>query len=222
MAKPNLTFASSSLSMTGPNAPIGSLTPTPFTAIGKTIFGTDNNDLTVGGAGRDYLYGNDGNDILSGGAGNDLLFGGAGSDILYGGTGADFLSGGTGADTFVYRNVGESGLTTATADTISGFQSSDRIDVPDWMADRARTTTITTPNYDSLEDAVRITQNGFWGDRAGLPDAIYTQAVLYYNPDLQTGYLLMDLDCNGYTDTGVIITGLTGSLPANYLDTLLV
>lgn len=226
MATPNQTFGTSAPStmtgIIGPSTTVASKTPVVYTPFSKTTYGTNNNDVLTGGLSADTIYGFDGHDLVFGGANNDRLFGGAGNDTLNGGTGADFLSGGAGADVFVYGNVGESGLTTATADTISGIDKLDHIDVPNWMADHAHTTIVTNPSYDSLEEVVRISQNGFWNDRAGLPDATSYQAVMYYNPTQETGYLLMDMDCNGYMDTGIIITGLSGSLPANYLDTLLV
>ena len=243
MATPNQNFGTSAPStltgIIGPSTTVASMTPVVYTPFSKTTYGTNNNDvltgglsidaiygfdghdLIFGGASNDHLFGGAGNDTLNGGAGNDVLNGGTGNDTLNGGTGADFLSGGPGADVFVYTNVGESGLTTATADTISGIDALDHIDVPDWMADHAHTF-IVTNLYDSLEQVVRISQNGFWNDRVGMPDATSYQAVMYYNPTQQTGYLLMDMDCNGYMDTGIIITGLSGQLPENYLDTLLV
>ncbi|RDJ23335.1 tandem-95 repeat protein [Bosea caraganae] len=70
-------------------------------------YGTDQWDVTNGGAGADVVYamsGDDivraggGNDVLYGDGGNDLLFGAAGNDQLIGGSGNDFLSGGEGAD----------------------------------------------------------------------------------------------------------------------------
>jgi len=71
---------------------------------------TEQSDLIVGGAGKDFdggdgndfLYGGDGSDFLNGGgAGNDFLDGGAGADTLMGGAGEDTLSGGPGEDTLV-------------------------------------------------------------------------------------------------------------------------
>ncbi len=48
-----------------------------------------NNNLLVGGAGKDTLYGGGGRDYLIGGRGNDTLDGGKDNDILIGGEGFD-------------------------------------------------------------------------------------------------------------------------------------
>ncbi|NBN93775.1 MAG: hypothetical protein EBV35_08110, partial [Betaproteobacteria bacterium] len=69
-----------------------------------------------------------------GGAGSDTLSGGAGNDTLTGGAGADSLDGGDGADTFVYTAstipVGGAGdLTANVVDVISGFSTSDAINL---------------------------------------------------------------------------------------------
>lgn len=47
---------------------------------GETVNGSDQDDILVGGGGRDRLWGGDGDDILTDGLGRDTLFGGAGSD----------------------------------------------------------------------------------------------------------------------------------------------
>ena len=77
-------------------------------------------DTVIGGAGNDTIAGNDGNDSINGGAGNDVLYGNNGNDTLNGGTGADTMTGGAGADTFVI-GLTDSGITLATADTITDF-----------------------------------------------------------------------------------------------------
>jgi Ca2+-binding RTX toxin-like protein len=72
----------------------------PVTVVtpGSELWGTDGNDLILGGPSRDELYGDVGADTLVGGGGNDRLDGGGGSDILYGGAGYDLLTGGQGRD----------------------------------------------------------------------------------------------------------------------------
>lgn len=47
---------------------------------GKTLFGTELDDLLFGSAGNDKIYGRGGNDLISGGLGNDYIDGGAGID----------------------------------------------------------------------------------------------------------------------------------------------
>ena len=56
--------------------------------------GTEDDNLLIGGAGRDRLDGGGGGDDLDGGAGDDSLFGGDGNDWLTGGAGNDSLNGG--------------------------------------------------------------------------------------------------------------------------------
>lgn len=72
-----------------------------------SVFGTDGDDLLVGGRGDDRLYGNGGDDLIDaahgddqlfGNKGNDTLSGGSGDDQLYGGDHDDVLSGGSGND----------------------------------------------------------------------------------------------------------------------------
>jgi Ca2+-binding RTX toxin-like protein len=72
--------------------------------------------------GNDKLVGTDKNDTLSALAGNDTLIGGVGADIL---------TGGQGADIFRFNSATETGVTSATRDTIIDFNSSegDKIDV---------------------------------------------------------------------------------------------
>lgn len=121
------------------------------------IDGGDGGDTLVGGAGNDTINGGDGDDhlvaanygaagvndtcddILNGGNGNDfldangygndILLGGDGADTIYGGNGKDILTGGNGADIFVFGDASESGLTNATRDEITDFQSDDLIDL---------------------------------------------------------------------------------------------
>lgn len=67
------------------------------------IDGKDGDDTLVGGTGQDALTGGAGNDLLEGGAGNDSLAGWSGNDTLIGGAGDDHLSGQDGRDTYVFR-----------------------------------------------------------------------------------------------------------------------
>ncbi|MEM8849645.1 MAG: calcium-binding protein [Pseudomonadota bacterium] len=81
---------------------------------GRTIDGSDENELIIGtfggdtiagNGGNDQIFGLFGNDALSGGDGDDKVFGGAGHDTVEGGNGEDTLSGGSGDD----RVVGNKG-----------------------------------------------------------------------------------------------------------------
>lgn len=84
----------------------GTLATTDFTTAGTTI--------TSNGA-------------IVGTALDDTLTGGAGNDTITGAAGADTMTGGTGADTFAYGSLAtvsaQTGITLATADTITGFVS---------------------------------------------------------------------------------------------------
>ena len=67
-------------------------------AIGRTIIGTDNQEVLNGTAFDDIIFARGGEDIVSGRAGNDRLNGEADADIMFGGTGNDRVIGGTGND----------------------------------------------------------------------------------------------------------------------------
>jgi T1SS-143 domain-containing protein len=58
--------------------------------------------------------------VLAGGAGSDYLNGTSAADTMSGGAGPDFMTGAAGADQFVFA-PGDSGVTLATADTITDF-----------------------------------------------------------------------------------------------------
>ena len=88
----------------------------------NVLDGAGGNDLVDGRDGNDRLEGGPGNDVLFGGGGNDELFGQSGNDVLEGGRGVDTFNGGTHSDKFVWSSTSETGLTTATADRISGLQ----------------------------------------------------------------------------------------------------
>ena len=62
---------------------------------------------------------------------NDKLSALAGNDTLIGGVGADILIGGQGADIFKFNSATETGLTSATRDVITDFNSGegDKIDL---------------------------------------------------------------------------------------------
>lgn len=94
------------------------------------IIGNNVANNLLGGRGADKLTGGFGNDKLYGGVSADVLSGQGGNDILIGGGGADRMDGGDGRDVFDYNRLNETGRTTGTADTITGFVSgTDRIDL---------------------------------------------------------------------------------------------
>lgn len=68
---------------------------------------------------------------MLGTSGADTLTGNAGADVITGRAGADTLTGGSRSDRFVF-NSGDTGITEATADTITDFSTgTDKIDVDD-------------------------------------------------------------------------------------------
>ena len=109
------------------NAGFGDTTVTG-NASNNGLYGNAGDNLLDGGAGTDTLSGGAGADTLAGGTGTDNLNGGTGNDTLTGGTGTDTLTGGSGDDVFDF-NSGELGTTTATADVITDFTATDRIDL---------------------------------------------------------------------------------------------
>ena len=76
-------------------------------------------DIATGG--NDYIEGTSAVDAIFGFDGNDELFGFDGDDIIVGGNGADKLTGGKGADTFVFSDLGDSGIGAGNRDVITDF-----------------------------------------------------------------------------------------------------
>ncbi|MBJ6125746.1 calcium-binding protein [Microvirga splendida] len=174
-----------------------------------TIYGGYGDDYLIGGAGHDDLYGDSGFDDLYGGSGLDYLFGGSGEDLLVGGTGRDTLAGGTGEDYFTFKR-GDSGLKTSTADTILDWNRSfDFIDM---------TIKGTRSNYREFEtDAASIATAAsdadyFYGDTN-------VRHVFLFNPDIDTGFLVSDLNADGLFETGVVLkkAGLASDMRFDYI-----
>lgn len=82
---------------------------------GDMVYGSNSDDVLIGGLGIDVLFGKEGNDIILGGTedfnplNRDRAFGGAGDDIFIWapGDGNDFFDGGAGTDVLVMALVGE-------------------------------------------------------------------------------------------------------------------
>ena len=83
----------------------------------------------IGSDFNDSLTGNSAANVLSGGKGDDTLIGNDGNDTLIGGLGKDAMNGGAGSDHYVFTNLLDSGSSIATADVISGWTSTDVIDL---------------------------------------------------------------------------------------------
>jgi Ca2+-binding RTX toxin-like protein len=174
-----------------------------------TINGGFGDDYVIGGAGHDDLYGAAGFDDLYGGSGLDYLSGGSGGDLLSGGTGRDTLAGGTGEDEFIFKK-GESGLTTSTADTIMDWNRYyDSIDM---------TIKGTSRNYREVKtDAYSI------ATAASDADYLYGDTsirhVFLYNSKSDKGFLISDLNADGYFETGVVLknAGLASDMRFDYI-----
>ena len=141
---------------------------------------------------------------LRGTTGADTLTGDDGADVLEGRGGADTLTGGNRQDTFIF-STGDTGITEATADTITDFVSgNDIIDL----------TTITDGNLGTYVEA-----NGAGNDFtqfitnatasfSGSAVDIYSEYNLNGTGDT---YFIVDEDSNGTADAGdtlIILTGL--------------
>ncbi|WP_108662114.1 calcium-binding protein [Acuticoccus kandeliae] len=101
----------------------------PFTA--STLWGSENEDLILGGVRGDVMNGGDeddvfignfwsggiigGGDTVNGGSGEDIMFGLAGNDVLRGDEGEDFMVGGAGRD----RMYGGDGIDLMVGDFIN-------------------------------------------------------------------------------------------------------
>ena len=95
----------------------------------ENVYGSDQNDVLIGDAGKNVLFGYDGEDFIDGGDGNDVIRGGVGGDTLAGGLGVDWLRYAASASgVTVDLNVDGSGFQQASGgdaegDTISGFEN---------------------------------------------------------------------------------------------------
>lgn len=87
-------------------------------------------DLRLSEGARLSIFGSEGDDVILGGSASGLIAGGGGNDRITGGAGAELLLGGAGADTFVFLNVQDS--PTGAGDSIGDFQSG--LDVIDLTA----------------------------------------------------------------------------------------
>ena len=173
------------------------------------IDGGFGDDYLIGGAGHDDLYGGADWDDLYGGSGLDYLSGGTGDDLLSGGTGRDTLIGGTGEDEFVFKR-GDSGLTTSTADTITDWNRSfDFIDM---------TIKGTSRNYREVEtDALSIATAA--SDATYLHGHSSVRHVFLFNPDTDKGFLVSDLNADGFFETGVVLknAGLASDMRYDFI-----
>lgn len=105
------TGASSSVTVTmdvpatASNGPTCFGEPATMEVNGQENFGTDGDDVIVGGEGYDWIDAGPGDDLVCGG-GNDQLYGGPGHDLLDGGRGNDWLHDREGEEDDLYGGPG--------------------------------------------------------------------------------------------------------------------
>jgi Ca2+-binding RTX toxin-like protein len=149
---------------------------------------------------------------VSGGAGADTITGGAGIQTITGGAGADTMTLGddTAADVVVIGNT-DSGITVATADTITDFESgSDQLS----LGLAGSTTTNATENYGEAGAAVADFAAALSAANNALAtlnsNGVTTAATLYnFQFDATNGYLFEDITGDGTADQVIILTGIT-------------
>ena len=103
------------------NLAVSGLTLNPAYTVGKTVYGTNFDDIINAQAALNVTVNSGGgNDVITTGDGNDTVNADAGNDTLTGGKGNDTLNGGYGDDTYVW-NLGDG------FDTVFDAQGTDKI-----------------------------------------------------------------------------------------------
>ena len=153
---------------------------------------------------------------ISTGAGNDTIKGGASADTIVGGTGADTMTGGAGADVFQIAVATDTGITVATADTITDFsgQGANLDTLKLGLAGdntAANAATPTTGNYVESTAAVADFAAALAAANTALAvlNSGSSAATLYaFQYDATYGYLFIDTDSDGDADAVIILTGI--------------
>jgi hypothetical protein len=163
----------------------------PVNVENLTLTGTKAINAT-GNSLANSLTGNSANNILTGGAGNDTLSGGAGNDTLIGGAGKDKLTGGNGKDVFVFKTLGEMGVSATSRDVITDFVlGQDKIDLRGLDASQAT----------SINDAFGAPTVG------GQFSGVFANAgELYF--DQVTRVLYGNTDANAAAEFAIALTGV--------------
>lgn len=136
--------------------------------------------------------------------------GGAGGDVITGGAGADTFSGGAGANRFVIGNTG-SGITVATADTITDFAANaDHLSLG--VDATANTTTINGVQVADFAAALTAANAAFTGEAAGFEQEYYVAH------DAANTYVFIDNGANGTAaEQVVVLTGIQVLTEANII-----
>ena len=166
----------------------------------------DGMELPLQGFEKVTIQGNVAATIL-GSTSGDVLVGDAGSDTITGRGGADTLTGGSRGDTFVFTS-GDTGITEATADTITDFSTgSDKIDVdaPGTYVEADGTSTANLAAFITAADASLTTAS----------DDIYAQ---YNFKGEGNTIVVIDENKSGTVNTGDTLIILSGLSTADGLD----
>jgi hypothetical protein len=155
------------------------------------------NTLTDGIGGL-AVTGNAGNDTIVGTSGNDAITSGGGTDLITGGKGKDALTGNAGGvDTFIFA-AGDSGTTTATADTLATFTSA--TDKLDFNIAAGSAVNFGTADADHADIAAAKTA----------ADALMDGTVRYVHAtdsglagDNGSDFLFVDMDADGASDLAI-------------------
>lgn len=157
-----------------------------------------------------------GGSTITTGAGNDTINGGAGADTITGGAGADTINiaAGVAADVVVIGNT-DSGLTVATADSITGFTTA----VDTLKLGVVGDGTVGTGNYVEAGAAVADFDAALTAANTALAALATTSAateLFALQFDATNGYLFNDVDGDGVADQVVVLVGVTN---ATFADT---
>jgi Ca2+-binding RTX toxin-like protein len=151
--------------------------------------------------------------VVSAGAGADTVTANAGGGSFTLGAGADTFTAGAGADVVVVGNT-DSGITVATADTITSFTTGAdtlSLGVVGVLVNAGGGTT--AENYTEAAAAVADFAAAFTAANTAIAAANVTEttATVFYNLqyDATNGYLFEDTDADGDADQVMILTGIT-------------
>lgn len=204
MAVTGAGYTTSDLTVAGSNAAdtidLSNLTATDSATSGAKI-------TVNAGDGNDTVTGTSSFDVLNGGAGNDTINGGAGNDSITGGAGADTLTGGAGNDAFVVGDT-DSGITLATADTITDFATTADTLALGTVGDA----TAGTGNYVEADAAVADFAAALSAANTALTTlsgtTTSTTEVYAFQFDGTNGYLFEDTDVDGVADQVIVLAGI--------------
>jgi len=135
---------------------------------------------------------------IEGGEGNDSITAAKAGGNIYGGAGKDTLNGAAGADLFGFNYTNDTGITTATADTVATFTSgTDQITIAGLEAGTlANTVTDATTVVASVESAVASANGGIL---SGKMYVLFTQGA--------NDYLVFDANNDGEADGVIAFVG---------------